>query len=144
MFKHILLPTDGSEASSRAVEKGAELAKALGANVTLMTAVEQFPLGVMGAAQRNDDNPMLQAARDAASHWLSAAQLRLSKYGITAKHLTIKGRSVHQAILEAAETSGADLIVMGSHGAGALERLLVGSQTQRVLAHTSIPVLVLR
>lgn len=144
MFKHILLPTDGSEASSRAVEKGAELAKALGANVTLMTAVEQFPLGVMGAAQRTDDNPMLQAARDAANHWLSAAQVSLSKHGITAKHLTMQGRSVHQAILEAAETSGADLIVMGSHGAGALERLLVGSQTQRVLAHTSIPVLVLR
>jgi len=144
MFKHILLPTDGSESSTRAIEKGAELARALGAEVTLMSAIERYPGGVMGSVYRADDNPVHHAARDAALHWVAEAQTVLSKYDIKARHLILKDRSVYQCILEAAETSGADLIVMGSHGAGALERLLVGSQTQRVLAHTSIPVLVLR
>lgn len=144
MFKHILLPTDGSESSMRAVEKGAELARVLGADVTLMTAIEQYPVGMMGKNYRAEDNPMHQAARDAALHWLATAQAVLTKYAIQAKHLILQDRSVYQSILEAAEKSEADLIIMGSHGAGALERFLVGSQTQRVLAHTSIPVLVLR
>lgn len=144
MFKHILLPIDGSEASARAIEQGADLARALGAEVTLMTAIEQYPGGIMGSTYRADDNPAYQAAHEAAHHWLTQAQAVLTQYGIQAGQLILKDRSVYQCILAAAETSGADLIVMGSHGAGALERLLVGSQTQRVLAHTSIPVLVLR
>ena len=144
MFKHILLPTDGSEASLKAIQKGAELAKALGASVTLMTAVERFSGGLISAASRSDDDPMVEAARAAGNHWLHSADSVLAKHDIKANHLAIEGRSVYESILEAAEKSGADLIVMGSHGAGALERLLVGSQTQRVLAHTNIPVLVLR
>lgn len=144
VFKHILLPTDGSESSARAVDMGAELAKALGAEVTLMTAVERNPIGMVGDVYRAEDNPMHQAARDAAAHWLAAAQDIAAKYGIKAHHMVMQDRTVHQSILEAAKASGADLIVMGTHGAGAIERLLIGSQTQRVLAHTNIPVLVLR
>ncbi len=144
MYKHILMPIDGSEASTRAVDKGAELAKALGATVTLMTAIEQHPMALAGSVYRAADNPMHQAARDAGAFWLEQASRVVAKHGLTAQVLTLEDRSVTQAILDAAQTTGADLIVMGSHGAGALERLLIGSQTQRVLAHTTIPVLVLR
>jgi nucleotide-binding universal stress UspA family protein len=144
MFKHILLPTDGSDASQRALEKGAALAKALGAEVTLMSAIEPYPVGMMGGAYRAQDNPMHQAARDAATHWLNAAQAQIEKYDIKVGRHISESTSVYQGILEAAKASGADLIVMGSHGAGALERLLVGSQTQRVLAHTTLPVLILQ
>lgn len=143
MFKHILLPIDGSDASNRAVDKGAELARALGAEVTLMTAIEQYPAGLMGGVYRAEDNPMHQAARDAGAHWLQQATARLAKHGITPHELIMQDRTVAQAILDAAKSTGADVIVMGSHGAGALERLLIGSQTQRVLAKTNIPVLVL-
>ncbi len=144
MYKHILLPIDGSDASTRAVDKGAELAKVLGATVTLMTAIEQHPMALAGSVYRAADNPMHQAARDAGAFWLEQARQVVAKHGIEAKLLTVEERSVTQAILDAAQTAGADLIVMGSHGAGAIERLLLGSQTQRVLAHTAIPVLVLR
>ncbi len=143
MFKHILLPIDGSEASNRAVDKGAELAKTLGAEVTLMTAIEQHPAGLMGEVYRAHDNPMRQAARDAGAHWLQQAKARLAKYDVTPHELIMQDQTVAQGILDAVKSSGADLIVMGSHGAGALERLLIGSQTQRVLAQTSVPVLVL-
>lgn len=109
-----------------------------------MTAVEPYPAGLMGSVYRAADNPMHQAARDAGGFWLEQAQAIVAKHGIVAKQLIMAESSVAQSILEAATTQGVDLIVMGSHGAGALERLLIGSQTQRVLAHTSIPVLVLR
>lgn len=144
MFKHILLPIDGSDASNRAIERGVELAKALGAQVTLMTAIERYPAGLAGTVYRAQDNPMHQAARDAGAHWLAHAADQVRRLGVEAKQLIMQDCTVAQGILDAAQTVGADLIVMGSHGAGALERLLIGSQTQRVLAQTAIPVLVLR
>ena len=144
MYKHILLPIDGSDASTRAVDKGAELAKALGATVTLMTAIEPYPAGLKGSVYRAQDNPMHQAARDAGAHWLEQAAAQVRMRGIEAQQVIMQDCSVAQGILDAAKAAGADLIVMGSHGAGALERLLIGSQTQRVLTQTIIPVLVLR
>ncbi|OYU45381.1 MAG: hypothetical protein CFE44_07810 [Burkholderiales bacterium PBB4] len=142
MFKHLLIPTDGSEASQRALQRGVELAKALGASVTLMTAVEH-PGALRGLAVQASDNPMHQAAQAAALHWLEEAQASVAHWGVSVVCVVGEHQSIYQSILETARTSGADLIVMGTHGAGALERLLVGSQTQRVLAHTTIPVLVL-
>ncbi len=143
MFKHILIPTDGSDASRRALQKGVELASVVGAAVTLMTAVEQYPGGLRAAALQASDNPMHQAAKDAALHWLTEAQASVADRGVQIQCVVGEHSSIYQCILEAAQSSGADLIVMGTHGAGALERLLLGSQTQRVLAHTTIPVLVL-
>lgn len=143
MFKHILLPTDGSESSLRAVEKGAELAKTLGAEVTLMIAIEHFSISHLVSGYKPDDDGLNQAARETAAHWLSEAQAVVDKFGVKSQQIILQHRSVYQSILEAATSSGVDLIVMGTHGSGAFERLIVGSQTQRVLAHTTIPVLVL-
>jgi len=143
MFKTILIPTDGSEASKRALEKGAGLARILGAKLVLMTAIEPYPVGMMGGVYRAEDNPMHQAAREAAAHWLESADALVANHGLNVQRHVSEHTSIHQGILEAAKLFDADLIVMGTHGAGALERLIVGSQTQRVLAHTAIPVLVL-
>lgn len=143
MYKHILIPTDGSEASLRAVDQGTALAKALGAQLTLLTAIEPFPFGVTSVVAGAPDNPMRQAAREAANHWLNASQVVVAKHGVVAGQMVVESPSVFQSILEGAESCGADLIVMGTHGAGALERLLVGSQTQKVLARTRLPVLVM-
>ncbi|CAM8650283.1 UspA Universal stress protein UspA and related nucleotide-binding proteins [Comamonadaceae bacterium] len=137
MFKHLLMPTDGSEASARAVKQGAELARSVGARVTLMSAIEP-------SAFRIEDPTSRQAALDAAQFWLDAAAGIIGGIGVEAQQRIEQERSVCQSILKAAHECGADLIVMGTHGAGALERLLVGSQTQKVLAQTSVPVLVLR
>lgn len=144
MFKHLLIPTDGSESSARAIAKGAALAKALGARLTLMTAVVPASDVLAGAAYKAADNPMNEAARTAAQYWLDSALVMATQAGVLAEQLMMQERSVYESILAAARQQEADLIVMGSHGAGALERLLLGSQTQRVLAHTNLPVLVLR
>lgn len=141
MFRTILVPTDGSEASKRALNQAAGLARALGARLVLMTAIEPYPTGLSGAVYAAGDNPMHQAARDAAAHWLTQAQAQVSGTGMDIQTHVSEHVSVHQGILEAAKRFQADLIVMGTRGAGALERLIVGSQTQRVLAHTEIPTL---
>lgn len=136
MFKHILLPTDGSDTALRAVQGGVELAARLGAEVTVMTALEHFPAGIMASGYRPDAVP-----HDERSHEL--AQERLAQAGVVCHRLLVRDKPVYRAILDAAETSGADLIVMGTRGLGLVERLFIGSQTQRVLTHTQIPVLTL-
>jgi nucleotide-binding universal stress UspA family protein len=143
MFKHILLPTDGSDTAMRAVSRGVELAAKLGAQVTVMTALEHFPAGIMGSDYRRHDGqeeePGLQVALDR----LALAEEVARKAGIAHQRLLVRDKPIHVAIVEAAQSSGADLIVMGTRGMGLMERLFIGSQTQRVLAHTTVPVLTL-
>ena len=144
MFQHILLPTDGSEPAQRAVQRGVELARRLGSRVTVMTALEHFPAGIMASGYRPHDDlqtvPGLQAAED----WLAQAEAVARDAGVPCQRLLLRDQAVvYRAILDAAQSCGADLIVMGTHGMGLIERLFVGSQTQRVLAHTNIPVLTL-
>ena len=140
MFKHILLPTDGSEAAQRAVARGVALAAQLGSEVTVMTAIEHFPQHLIGSPQRADaaQNP---PGWQAAQYWLDQAEAVAQQAGVPCQRVVERDKPVFRAILDAAQTSGADLIVMGTHGLGLVERLFVGSQTQRVLAHTQIPVL---
>lgn len=144
MFKHILLPTDGSEPSMRAVETGADLARQLGADVTVMTAIEHFPTGIVGSPYRPEARESADAAHAAAVERLEAAEEVVRVRGVRCHRVLTREQPVHQGVISAAATAGADLIVMGTHGATGLERLLLGSQTQRVLAHTQIPVLVMR
>jgi nucleotide-binding universal stress UspA family protein len=143
MFKHILLPTDGSDTAMRAVSRGVELAAKLGAQVTVMTALEHFPAGIMGSAYRRQDGqeeePGLQVALDR----LALAEAVARDAGIAHQRLLVRDKPIYVAIVEAAQSSGADLIVMGTRGLGLMERLFIGSQTQRVLAHTTVPVLTL-
>lgn len=140
MFKHILMPTDGSDASLRAIAAGAELALAIGAKVTLMSVVEHYPRGVTSASYLPDDATM----RSVADQRLDSAEARAREAGLAScARLTITDQPVHRGIVEAAKSTGADLIVMSTHGLSAFDRMLVGSQTQRVLAHTQTPVLVM-
>lgn len=143
MFQHILLPTDGSEAASRAVRRGAELAARLGARVTVMTALEHFPAGIMGSVYRPPGEAQVEPGLQAAMDRLDQAVGLVRQAGLDCQRLLLRDRPVYQAILDAAQASEADLIVMGTHGLGLVERLFVGSQTQRVLARTQIPVLTL-
>jgi nucleotide-binding universal stress UspA family protein len=143
VYKHILLPTDGSEAALRALRSGVELALKIGARATVMTALEHFPTGIMGSGYRpmadSEDEPGLQLALER----LGAAEQILLKSGVSYQSKLVRNKPVYVAIVDTAKECGADLIVMGTHGMGLMERLFIGSQTQRVLAHTTIPVLTL-
>lgn len=144
MFKHILLPTDGSDAAMRAVTQGVELALVFGAEVTVMTALEHFPVGIMGSAYRPEgDDEEEEPGHRVALKRLELAEQVAKAAGVKCHRILVRDQPVYRGILDAAQTSGADLIVMGTRGLGLVERLFIGSQTQRVLAHTSIPVLTL-
>lgn len=143
MYKHLLLPTDGSETSLSAVRQGVALAQSLGAEVTVMTVIERFPSGITDSAHVPEETVRQDSAREAALVRLEAAEKLAQQAGVRCHRILSSEHPIHQGILEAAHTAGADLIVMGTHGMGAVERLLVGSQTQRVLAHTKLPVLAL-
>lgn len=143
MFKHILLPTDGSEVALRALGQGVELARCIGARVTVMTALEHFPAGIMGSGYRPQFDQDTQAGHEAAQARLDQAEQVARAAGLNCQRLLVRDKPVYRAILDAAQTSGADLIVMGTRGMGLMERLFIGSQTQRVITHTDIPVLTL-
>ena len=149
MYKKILIATDGSELAGRALEHGLKLAKLVGAEVTILTVTE--PAAVVGAGYASiagtmiDPMPeLIQAQEDAAKQVLSAAEASAQAAGVAVKTRLIDNSFPAEGIVAAAEETSADLIVMGSHGRRGLGRLLLGSQTSNVLAHSKVPVLVTR
>jgi nucleotide-binding universal stress UspA family protein len=145
VYKRILIPTDGSEASQRAILSAVEFAREVGAEVVGLTATPEFR--VLSA-----DSAMLEATPDdfAASCKARALQL-LADIDSAAREAGVSCRLEHVvdddpyiAIIDTARSLGCDLIAMASHGRHGLKGLLLGSETQKVLVHSSIPVLVLR
>jgi len=145
MFKHLLVPVDGSETSMKAVSKAAELAKTFDSAITIVYVVDPYPFTGVGADFAYGQAQYLSAATTEANASLDAAKAIVLQAGIgTVATLVGEGHAVHDAIVRAVESSGADLIVMGTHGRRGLERLVLGSVTQRVLGVTPVPVLVVR
>jgi len=144
MFKHILLPTDGSELSKKAIDGGLELAKAIGARVTAYVCLEEYPYTPF--SEIVVEAP--QAFRDRIE---SQAKLYLSEIEAAARGAGLEFDSdmstfavPYLGIIDAAERHGCDVIFMASHGRRGLSGLLLGSETQKVLTHTDIPVIVYR
>ena len=146
MFKHILISTDGSSLGNKAAKAGIELAGALGAKVTAYYAMERLQLifdeGYM-MDQKTIDG-LEESAR-------AAGQKRVDAIGKMAKAARVPFTSVvsqastpHEGIIEAAKKRKCDVIFMASHGRRGLSKLMVGSVTQKVLAHSKIPVVVYR
>jgi len=144
MFKHILVPVDGSPTSMQAVSKAAELAKAFGSKVTALYVIDPYPFTGVGADFAYGQSQYLSAATAEANTALDAAKGTLQAAGITADAVIGEGHAVHEGIVRALENTGADLIVMGSHGRRGLEKLMLGSVTQHVLGVAHVPVLVVR
>lgn len=145
MYKHLLIATDGSELATKAVEQGVGLAKALGAKATIITVTEPWTAAVSGEmsiAFPIDDYEKGCAA--SAARVLSAASEVASKAGIDFQTQHVKDQFPAEGIVEAAKSRGADLIVMASHGRRGMTRLLLGSQANKVVTHSTIPVLVCR
>jgi len=143
MFKHILIPTDGSKLALKGVKAGVKLARALGARVTALYVVPPFVEPLYGEAAIYVP---AMSARQYKQLGERDARKALAAFGdgraITKK--VVFSRPAWDGILAAARAGRCDAIVMASHGRGAFGGLLLGSETQRVLAHSKIPVLVVR
>lgn len=145
MFKHILIPVDGSETSMQAVVKAAALAKTFGSVVTALYVIDPYPFTGVGADFAYGQAQYLSAATAEANAALDAAKSAITQAGVTDVNTMVgEGHAVHDGIQRAVESTGADLIVIGSHGRRGLERLVLGSVTQKVLSVARVPVLVVR
>ncbi|NMM75906.1 sulfate transporter [Acidovorax sp. SRB_14] len=147
MFKHILVPTDGSALSLSSVARAASYAKDSGARITLFYAQPDPPSAYAGLGALS--NPHLaqeiQTRLDeAAKEILAAAQALVRDAGTPCQSVVLVGDKPYELIIAAADAHGCDLIFMASHGRSGVSALLLGSETQKVLAHSKIPVLVYR
>ena len=136
MFKNILVPTDGSALSQSAAKTAVALAKATGARITAFHVVPNSEFDV-GPACLNTER-ISKIARATLDHVRSLA----SCAGVPCDSHYVTSHSAAHEIVKAAETYGCDGIVMGSHGRSGLTRLLLGSQTQKVLVSAKVPVMV--
>ena len=145
MFKHILVPVDGSETSMKAVAKASGLAKAFGSAVTALYVIDPYPFTGVGADFAYGQAQYLSAATAEANAALAAAKSAVTQAGVAVVNTMVgEGHAVHDGIQRAVESTGADLIVIGSHGRRGLEKLVLGSVTQKVLGVSRVPVLVVR
>ncbi|MDN4051500.1 universal stress protein [Massilia sp. YIM B02763] len=145
MYKRILLPTDGSEASSRAAEAGVAFARELGADVVALNATPPFRIFSTDAEMLEDTSEQYAAAsRERARKLLGAIGAAAHAAGVACRLEHIESDEPWSAIIDTAGRLGCDLIVMASHGRRGIAGLLLGSQTQKVLVHSTIPVLVHR
>lgn len=146
MYNHILISTDGSDVAQKGLDHGLTLAKGLGAKVTILTVTERMPvyygLDTGAAAMAYDGYGASQ--RDAAQNTLTAAKAAATKMGVTADTVLLENALPAEAILETAKAHDCSLIAMASHGRRGLGRLMMGSVTAEVLAHSPVPVLVVR
>ena len=144
MFKHILVPVDGSETAQMAVDKATALAKAFGSQVTVIYVIDPYPFTGVGTDFAYGQAEYLNAATAEANVAVKNAKQCFSDSGVNVDTSVVEAHTAWRGIVEAGESLQADLIVMGSHGRNALEKLVLGSVAQAVLSHTKLPVLVVR
>lgn len=145
MFSHILLPTDGSVFSERAIGTGLALAKSLGARVIVMTASMPFHVLTLDAMALSDTKEKYAADTEKRANAMFTTSLeRAAALGVAAMSKHIFHDRPYEAIINAATENGCNLIVMASHGRRGIAGLLLGSETTKVLTHSKIPVLVCR
>ncbi len=149
MFKHILVPTDGSSLSQAAVSHAVALAKLHGAQITFVHALPDRPLpffggeGGMYVDQLEPGEFAAQAARHG-DRILSDAEEAARDAGVTCQRVARGGGAPYEVIIAEASARGCDLILMASHGYTGVKGMVLGSETNKVLTHSKIPVLVYR
>lgn len=146
MFKNILIPTDGSELSQRAVKMAMELAKLHRARVTGIHVIPDYHLLIAyeGAFDPITEERIEEEAKTRAQGYLAYVQKSAQDAGVACDTVCETSDHPYDAILKTAEARQCDLIVMTSHGRKGLAAVLLGSETRKVLTHTRIPVLVVR
>lgn len=147
MYKRILIATDGSTLSKQAVEHGLSLAALAGSTVVALKVVPRYPRSYFDGGMAIDPGEIKRIEtqwNEAAQAIVDGVKAQGAAQGVTVKAVTTKSDLVAEAVITAAKKHKCDLIVMASHGRKGLKRLLLGSETQHVLTHSHIPVLVLR
>lgn len=147
MYKRILVATDGSKLSQTAVRSAITLADLCGADLVALKVVPRYPQSYFEGGVAMDPAYIQKIERQWAEDGqavVDAVEKTALAKGVKAKAVTVKSDLVSDAIIAAAKKHRCDLIVMASHGRKGIKRLLLGSETQHVLTHTTIPVLVLK
>lgn len=145
MFKHVLLPTDGSELSERATLAGVSFAKELGASVVALTVMPEFHTVSLDTEMLEDtETEFIAQSERRAAKALAFVTDAAQSAGVPCTTVTDRSDDPYEVILRTAKERSCDLIIMASHGRRGLSGLLLGSETQKVLTHSDIPVLVYR
>jgi nucleotide-binding universal stress UspA family protein len=145
MFKHLLLPTDGSAASEKAIRRALELAREGGAKVTGLHVIQPFHMLTYDVVMIEETRASYEEkARAAAKRYLDAIERGAKELGISVATRVVFAEHPYEAIIRTADDEGCDLIVMASHGRRGMQAVLMGSETHKVLTHSTTPVLVLR
>lgn len=145
MFRKILVPTDGSALSGRAVEAAVVLAREIGAQVVGLSVAEPYPFAPLAETAFTDErNDYERRARELAREHAQGIAAAARRAGVRCEVEVAQSFAPHEEIVKTAARQGCDLIFMASHGRKGWSRFLLGSETQKVLAHTTVPVLVYR
>ena len=135
MYKRILVPTDGSERSVKAVEGAARFARPLGATLVVMSVVEPYSYTNLAEYRPESIEQYDERVTAEAEERLEAARKIAVAAGVEVKTVMVKSFSPAEAIIEQAEKNGCDIIFMASHGRKGIAAVLLGSETQKVLTH---------
>ena len=144
MFKRILVPTDGSDITINAVNTAIQLAKVHGAQLLTLSVMEPFPYSAVSEIQPVPPQEFIDAQQRVASQRVEAVWASAATQGLSCKAHTVEALHAWEAIIDHAKAEGVDLIVMASHGRRGVAALLLGSETQKVLTHTNLPVLIVK
>jgi nucleotide-binding universal stress UspA family protein len=147
MFKRILVATDGSTLSKKAVASAISLAAQHDADLVALTVVPRYATGYFDGAMAFSHEEVARIEKqwaEKAQGMLDGISTRAKAAGVRIKTAAISSDRVADAVIAASKKHKSDLIVMASHGRKGIKRLLLGSETQHVLTHTALPVLVLR
>jgi nucleotide-binding universal stress UspA family protein len=147
MYKHLLIPTDGSSMSKQTAQAGIRLAKALGARVTGLFVMAEYPVmgyGELSVMPLITSREFLEEEQKQARTILAKMERVAQDAGVDCETCSVVSDTPYQAIIDTATNQGCDLIFMASHGRRGLEAWVLGSETNKVLTHSKIPVLVYR
>ena len=144
MYRRILVPTDGSDITGKAVATGIALAKSLGAQLLTISVKEPFPYSAISEMQPTPPQEFFDAQERMANKRVLAVVDLAKAGGMHCQSHTVEALHPWEAIIDHATSLDCDLLVMASHGRRGVSALLLGSETQKVLTHSKVPVLVVR
>ena len=147
MFKHILVPTDGSELSQETAKRAVLFAKEANAKITAFYAKPEYPVTYYGEGALIDPTTpekFAELAEKQAQEFLGKVEALCKEQGVSCTTVAATSDIPYEAIIDTAKEKGCDLIFMASHGRRGITGLLLGSETNKVLTHSTIPVLVYR
>ena len=144
MYKRILFPTDGSDITAKALQTALSLAKLCGAELHTLAVMEPFPYSAISEMQPVPPQEFFDAQQRVATARVKAVADAAAAAGVACKGAMVEGLHPWEAILDHGKAQACDVVVMASHGRRGVTALLLGSETQKVLTHSTVPVLVVR